>query len=46
MPRLLSVLSTVALLPFVLRRHTQEETLGFAADISRKVREGLLEEPA
>ena len=46
MPPLLSVLSTVALLPFFLRRHTQEETLGFAADISRKVSKGLLDEPA
>ena len=46
MSRLLSVLSTVALLPFFLRRHTQEETLGFAADISRKVSKGLLDEPA
>jgi hypothetical protein len=45
-PPLLSVLSTVALLPFVLRRHTQEETLSFAADISRKVSKGLLDEPA
>lgn len=42
MAPLLSVLSTVALLPFFLRRHTQEETLGFAADISRKLSKAFL----
>jgi hypothetical protein len=46
MSPLLSFLSTLSLLPFFLRRHTQEETLGFAADISRKVSKGLLDEPA
>jgi hypothetical protein len=46
MSPLLSFLSTLALLPLFLRRHTQEETLGFAADISRKVSKGLLDEPA
>lgn len=41
-PPLLRVLSTAALLPLFVRWHTQEETVGFAADISRKVDTGLL----
>jgi hypothetical protein len=44
-PLLLRILSTVALLPLFLRWHTQEETPGFAADISRKASKGLLDEP-
>jgi hypothetical protein len=46
MTPLLRLLSTATLLPLFLRRHTQEETLGFAADISRKVSAGLLDEAA
>ena len=46
MTPLLRVLSTLTLLPYFVRRHTEEETLGFAADISRKVSEGLLDKPA
>jgi hypothetical protein len=46
MTPLLSLLSTATLLPIFLRRHTEEETLGFAADISRKVSQGLLDEAA
>jgi hypothetical protein len=41
-PPLLRVLSTASLLPLFVRWHTQEETPGFAADISRKVDAGLL----
>jgi hypothetical protein len=37
MTSLLRILSTLSLLPLFLRRHTREETIGFAADISRKV---------
>jgi hypothetical protein len=43
---LLRILATMGLLPIFLRQHTQEETIGFAADISRKVSQGLLDEPA
>jgi hypothetical protein len=45
-PPLLRILATMTLLPIFLRQHTAEETLGFAADISRKVSKGLLDEPA
>ncbi len=37
MPWLLTALSTLSLLPLFLQRHTHEETLGFAADMSRKI---------
>ncbi len=37
------ILSTSALLPIFLRQHTEEETRGFAADISRKINAGLLD---
>lgn len=46
MTPLLRLLSTATLLPLFLRRHTQEETLGFAADISRKASKGLLDAAA
>lgn len=42
MPPILGILSTVALLPLFLGRHTREETQGFADDIARKLRDGRL----
>lgn len=42
MSLILYMLSSLALLPFFLRSHTREETVGFAADIARKVNQGLL----
>jgi hypothetical protein len=37
MPAPLNFVATLGLLPLFLRRHVQEETIGFAADIGRKV---------
>jgi len=42
LPTFLQVVASPALLSFFIRRHTIEETLGFAADIERKARQGLL----
>lgn len=44
MPALLGSVATMGLLPLFLRRHVEEETLKFAADIERKVGAGLLQD--
>lgn len=42
MPAHLGALAQLALLPIFLRRHTRDETIGFAWDIARKAAQGSL----
>ena len=46
MPRPLDLVATLAFLPAFLRRHTQDETVGFARDIARKVSKHQLGTPS